>query len=409
MVNVPQRTAVLVLPSEGYRISDYIEAAARVDVEVIVATDAHHGLAEDMGAQLIPIDFSRPEDSARRIAGARPHIDAVVPIDDRGVAIAAGAAALRNLAHNAPEAIASTSDKATMRASLSGVVNQPDFAVVEQDADIAALAQGLGSSVIVKPVGLAGSIGVIRVDDSAGLTQAVDRVRSIQSEHGFPEDHRVLVETYVDGVEVAVEGLITNGDWDTLAIFDKPDLLTGPYFPETHYVTPSRLTTATLDTITHAARKAATHLGIRQGPVHAEFRVTPDGEIVLLELAARAIGGLCGRALRFGLNETSLEELILRNAVGERVRGTRLAPGASGVSMIPVPRGGMFEGIDGTDGALAVQHVTRVDVSGIAGRPVRPLPEESTYLGFVFARASDPADVEAALRFAGAQLDVLVT
>lgn len=395
------RTMVLILPAEGYRIGDYVEAAAGMGVDVVVATDAHHGLAEDMGAELIPIDFANPHDAATRIAAASPQFEAIVPIDDRGVGIAAQAAEIRRLPHNRPDAVAGTRDKAELRRRLDGVVAQPAFWVVEDGAPL----PELGGPVVVKPVGLAGSIGVIRVDRTDDLASTVERVRGIQRRHGYPQHHPLLVEEFVDGDEVAVEGLVTSGRWTTLAVFDKPSPLDGPYFPETHYVTPSRRSDAAR--IDEAAAAAVTALGIETGPVHAEFRVQDD-RVVLLELAARPIGGLCGRALRFGLADTPLEELIIRNALGEEVRGTRMAPGASGVSMIPVPSAGTFDGIDGVEAAQSIPHVTSVDVSPLVGRTVEPLPDDSTYLGFVFARADTAEAVEQALRSAVDRLEVRI-
>lgn len=402
-----RRTAVFIIPAEGYRVDDFIDAARRLGVRIVVATDAHHGLAEDMGAELIPIDFDRPADGARRIAAYPYELHAVIPIDDRGVEMAAGAAEFRDLAHNSPETAAVARDKAESRRRLDGIVAQPKFELAEVESDVEEVVAGFDGPVVVKPLGLAGSMGVIRVDVPDRAPGVAARVRNIAAKHGFAPDGPVLIESFVEGPEVAVEGLVTDGSWDTLAIFDKPDRLDGPYFAETHYVTPSRHPTISLSEIEQTAALAARALGIRQGPVHAELRLTSDG-VVLIELAARSIGGLCGRALRFGLSDTSLEEILIRNALGERVRGTRLAPGASGVTMIPVPRPGVFGGLSGVAEALATEHVTDVEVGRMIGREVMPLPEESTYLGFVFARADTPDAVERALRTATARLEVRI-
>ena len=395
----------LIVPSEAYRADDWIQAARRLGVEIAVATEAHHSLAEDMGPNVIPVDFDDPEGSALRIASSSLPIGAILAIDDRGVRMAARAARLRGLAHNPVGTADATKDKAALRQRLEGVVRQPRFVVLEAHQS-GRDALSLGVPVVVKPVDQAGSVGVIRVDDPDRLQETVERVRKIATDQGAHPDSPVLVERYVPGPEVAVEGMVTGGRWDTLAVFDKPDPLEGPYFTETQYVTPSRLTEEVLDAIEAAAARAASTLGLVRGPAHAELRVG-DG-VVLLELASRPIGGLCGRSLRFGLADTPLEELLIRNALGVRVRGTRLAPGASGVSMIPVPTKGVFLGIDGLEAARAVEHITAIDVSPITGRPVAPLPEESTYLGFVFARAPHPEQVETALRAACAALAVRI-
>ena len=403
-----KQTTAFILPSEAYRIDDFIEAAGRLGVDVVVATDAHHALAEDMGARLVPIDFDDPADAAIRIAGASAHMDAIVSVDDRGVEVAAAAAELRQLSHNPPSAVAATRNKATARRALDGIVEQPPFRVVNETDDLAGVWEQLGGPVVVKPTGLAGSIGVSRANSLTELIATVAQTRAIQSAHGYLAETPLLVERFIAGPEIAIEGLLTAGTWDTLAVFDKPDPLEGPHFAETIYVTPSRLSPALLEAIESAAAAACGALGLLHGPIHAEFRIADNGP-VLLELAARPIGGLCGRALRFGLADTSLEELIIRNALGERVRGTRLAPGASGVAMLPVPVTGTFTGINHVAEAQAISGVTAVEVSRIAGRLVAPVPEESTYLGFVFARGDTPDAVETSLRLAVDTLDIVIT
>ena len=353
---------------------------------------------------MIPIDFDDLEESARRIAASRLPIEGVLPIDDRGVRVGARAAHLRGLVHNPVETADSTRNKAALRRHLAGIVPQPEFAVLEADQPGRA-ARWIGSPVVVKPTTLSGSAGVIRVDDLAQLDATVERVRRIASDHDGAPDAPILVERYLPGSEVAVEGMMTGGDWDTLAVFDKPDPLEGPYFAETLYVTPSRLAPDVLSEVEGVAALAARALGIVRGPVHAELRISDQP--YLLEIASRPIGGSCGRSLRFGLADTPLEELLLRNALGVRVRGTRLAPGAAGVSMIPVPTRGVFAGI-GIAQALEVPYITDVEVNRLMGREVRPLPEESTYLGFVFARARTVQQVETALRTACARLEIRI-
>ena len=395
----------LVVPSEAYRIDDWMQAAGRLGVEIAVATEAHHSLAEDMGAAMIPVDFEDPEGSALRIAASSLPIRAIIPIDDRGVPMAARAAALRGLAHNSVDAADTTRDKGRMRKRLQGVIDQPPFVLLEpHGAGGEALSVGL--PLVVKPVGLSGSVGVIRVDERRRIDETVERVRNIAADRGASPDP-LLVERYVPGAEVAVEGMVTDAHWETLAVFDKPEPLEGPYFPETHYVTPSRLPHEVLERIDLTCARAVRSLGIVRGPAHAELRVSTD-RVVLLEIASRPIGGLCGRSLKFGLTDTPLEELLIRNALGIRVRGTRLSPGASGVSMIPVPTPGVFAGIEGIEVALEVDHVTGVEVNRLAGRLVAPLPDESTYLGFVFARAPTPGEVERALRTASEVLQVMI-
>jgi biotin carboxylase len=285
-------------------------------------------------------------------------------------------------------------------------VPQPRFAVVHPGDEVAALAGEVGLPCVVKPVSLSAGRGVIRAEDGEAAGAAARRIRAMMSEADEDPNGRLLVEAYVPGGEVAVEGLLRGGQLDVLAVFDKPDPLEGPYFEETIYVTPSRLPASTLVRIERATGDAAAALGLVEGPIHAELRVDDD-QLTVLELAARSIGGLCSRSLRFGLG-TSLEELILRHALGLSLRGLRREAAASGVMMIPIPRAGTLEQVGGQDEARAVRGIVGVELSVHPGRPVRPLPEGDRYLGFLFARAETPAAVEAALREAHRCLDIVI-
>ena len=147
-------------------------------------------------------------------------------------------------------------------------------------------------------------------------------------------------------------------------------------------------------------------LRLREGPVHAELRVGRDGRPAVIEVAARSIGGLCARALRFGAG-VSLEEVILRHAVGAGLDGLRREAHASGVMMLPIRAAGVLEKVAGQADALAVPGVVGLEISIARGRALVPLPEGDRYLGFVFAGPT-PEDVELALRRAEAALDVVV-
>jgi biotin carboxylase len=255
---------------------------------------------------------------------------------------------------------------------------------------------------VVKPLGLSGSTGVIRVDDAEAAPATFERVRAIAGDPAAP----LLVERFVAGPEVAIEGLLRGGALEVLAVFDKPDPLDGPYFEETIYVTPSRHPTGDLAEVRRLAQQACTALGLTEGPVHAEARLSPEGP-VLLEVAARTIGGLCARTLRFGAG-VSLEELILRHALGLPTEGLVREDVAAGVMMLPIPATGTLRQVGGQDEARAVPGVVGLEITVPKGRAVRTLPEGDRYLGFLFARGDTPADVEAALRSAHACLDVVV-
>jgi biotin carboxylase len=364
----------------------------------------------DMGDRALVLDLADPEAAAATVveAAGRHPLDAVVAVDDQGVLVGALAAARLGLAHNPPEAVAATRDKAAMRTALAtaGTVRQPAFAIVPPGSDVVTAAAGVGFPCVVKPVSLSASRGVIRVDDPALAAAAGERVRAIVADATGAGDAPLVVERYIEGTEVAVEALLRGGRLEVLAVFDKPDPLTGPYFEETLYVTPSRLPAATQDRVVEAVAGAAAAIGLVEGPVHGELRIDAQGQPWLLEVAARSIGGLCSRALRFGAG-VSLEELILRHALGLPLDPVREAA-ASGVMMLPIPTAGTLVEVRGQEAARAVPGVAGLELSILPGRPVRPLPEGDRYLGFLFARAGTPEAVEAALRGAHACLEVVV-
>ncbi len=403
-------TALLVLPTTAYRVSDYLDAAAALGVEVAVASEEDQALADQMGERFLRIDLHRPEWSADRIV-ERSHsqaIDAIVPVDDQGVLVAALAARRLGLAHNPPHAVALTRNKAGMRRAMKlRGVPQPDFRVVEGGDDPAALAGEIGLPVVIKPLSLNASRGVIRVDEPSAVTATAERVRRIVAVAGGNPQEPILVEEYVPGQEVAVEGLLRRGEMESLAVFDKPDPLVGPYFEETMFVTPSRLHPEMVDEVLAVTRMAVSALGLLEGPIHAELRV--DGSTVrLVEVASRPIGGLCARSLRFGMMGTTLETVLLRHALDLPAAGVRRSLQASGVLMIRIPRAGRLMGVEGVDEALGIDGVTGVELSVSTGTYLMPVPEGGRYLGFVFASAKRPDEVEAALRSADDLISVRI-
>lgn len=408
-----RRRIVLVLPTETYRAEAFFTAAAALDLEIVVATEAAPPLAPEMESRLVVVDLDEPQRSARAIAavGERTPIDGIVGVDDQGVLLAAHAAELVGLAHNPPDAVAATRDKIDLRQILTAwSVPQPDHAVLPGDAtasDIVTILRRIGTPVVLKPVTLSASTGVIRADTAAQAIAAEARIRDILVAHGRTRGEPLLVESFVSGPEVSVEGLLRGGTLEILALFDKPDRLDGPFFEETIYTTPSRLPERHQRAIADVSAAACRALGLREGPVHAEVRLRDsEPDPVVLEVAARSIGGLCSRTLRFGAG-ISLEEVILRHALGEPSDSLGRDT-ASGVMMLPIPASGRLRAINGIEKAAAVPGIVDVELSAPIGSHIQQLPEGGRYLGFVFARADTPAEVETALRRAHEHLDIEV-
>ena len=388
---------LLVLPTTTYRAADFIRAASALGASVIVATEDEPPL---LAERAVRVDLDDPEGAAAAMVDRddRLPVDAVVAVDDRGVVPAAHAAARLGLPHNPPDAVAATRDKAELRLRLAAAeVAQPEFELLRDDAR-----PSLPYPLVLKPLDRSGSTGVIRADDEDGALEAVARIRRIVND----PTATVLAERFVPGVEVSVEGLLRDGRLDVLAVFDKPDALDGPYFEETIYVTPSRLDARVLRELGRVTADGCRAVGLTEGPIHAEARIDGD-RIVLIEVAARSIGGLCARALSFGAG-VSLEELILRHALGLPIEDLERAPGASGVMMLPIPSSGTLREVAGREEALAVVGIAGLDITIPPGRAVQALPEGDRYLGFLFARGDTPAMVEAALREASSRLAVRI-
>lgn len=416
---------VLVLPSTTYRATDFLDAARSLGAEVVVASDGSQALKATMGAGALTVPVDDPDRAGDRIAAHAETgpIDAVIGVDDRGVRAATAAALRLGLPHNPPDAVIAAARKDRQRTALGVAgVPQPEFVIVggseavaaAEDAGgagvtsgtsgaeaVAAAAERVGLPCVVKPTSRSGSQGVLRADTVAEAVEAAARTRAIVAAAGDDPDQPLLVEAFAPGAEVAVEGLLRRGALEVLAVFDKPDHPDGPTFEETVYVTPSRLPDAALTRLEAVVADAAAALGLVEGPIHAEARVDPDtGTVRVLELAARSIGGLCSRALRFGAG-VSLEELVVRHALGldaDPADRPRRELSAAGVLMLPIPERGVLEGVDGVDDARAIPGVQGVEISIGPGQEVVPVPDGDRYLGFAFARGPTPADVEASLR-----------
>ncbi|MEN8197860.1 MAG: ATP-grasp domain-containing protein, partial [Pseudomonadota bacterium] len=280
------------------------------------------------------------------------------------------------------------------------------FRTIDLERPLMPQLAGLAYPCVIKPLAMSASRGVIRADSRKALVQAALRVGRIVAKEPDPlERRRLLVETFIPGFEVAVEGLLTAGTLEVLAIFDKPDPLDGPHFEETYYITPSRLDPTVQTGIRDCVETACRAYGLREGPVHAECRINRDG-IWILELAARTIGGLCSRLFQFGVGY-SLEELVLFHAIGAPQKPVA-DPGAAGVLMIPIPKAGVLRRVEGVRAAAAVPYIEEVVIQVREGYELVPLPEGSSYLGFIFCRAPDPQSAEAALRRSHAELNVVI-
>jgi biotin carboxylase len=395
---------LLFAAATGYQIRAFAEAAARMGVDVTLVADHCDRMEELWGHRAIAVRFDRLPAAVESLRGMRAdglHFDGIAAVGDLPAVLAAETAEAMGLAFHPAAAARACHDKYLARQlyQAAGLL-LPRFFRVALDVDPHAEAVRAPYPCVLKPLGLSASRGVIRANNPAEFVAAFERIRKIGEKH-------LQVESYIPGCEFAVEGLVTEGRFQPLALFDKPDPLTGPFFEETIYVTPSREPAAVQQALIETTARAVRALGLRHGPVHAELRYNEQGAWIL-ETHARPIGGLCARALQFKLTPAGmpvlLEELILRHALGEDVSTARLDGPASGVMMIPIPKGGIYQSVDGAERAAAVPGIADVAITAKVGQRLVPLPEGSSYLGFIFARGESPEMVEARLRQSHAEL-----
>jgi biotin carboxylase len=378
------KRVLLLATTTGYQIRAFGEAAEKLGVRLVFATDRCDRLEDPWWDHAIPVRFHDEEKSvASIVAGVNgAAIDGVLAVGDRPTIVAAHAAAALGVPGNPPEAACASRNKLASRMALKAAgLPVPWFLAVHAFDAASVLVDHVPFPCVVKPLALSGSRGVIRANAAHDV---------------------LLIESFIPGREYALEGVLEHGTLRTFAIFDKPDPLDGPFFEETIYVTPSALSGDRQSQVSATVARAAHALGLRHGPVHAEVRVNESG-VYVLEVAARPIGGLCSRALRF-TGDASLEEVLLRHAMGQDITGYVREPSASGVMMIPIPRRGVLKGVEGIDDARSVTGVDDVRITAKPDQLLVPLPEGSSYLGFIFAHAERASAVEAALREAHSRL-----
>jgi hypothetical protein len=406
---------LLCATTTGYQTRSFDEAAASLGIELVLATDRCDHLDDPWQDRAIAVRYHDDRAACEAVVDGlqgRP-LNGVIAVGDRPVVLAAMVAERLGLPWHEVAGARASRDKRLFKACLTQAALPVPWSRVVPLEPPASLLEGVPWPCVVKPLVLSGSRGVIRADDPAALMAAIARIGRILREPDVlalrdPAASFLQIEAFVPGFEVAVEGVLERGELRVLAVFDKPDALDGPYFEETMYLTPTARAESRQLAIVAAVTQAAAAAGLRHGPIHAECRVD-DGVVVVLEVAARPIGGLCARALRFERPDgapASLEALLLTAALGDSLVGWRRAAGASGVLMMPIPRGGVLREVSGADAARRVRHVDDVVVSAKIGQRLEALPEGASYLGFVFASAPASVAVESALRAAQACLDV---
>ena len=424
----PSRRLLLFTNKLGYQTRSFDEAARKYGAEIVYVTDRCHRLEDPWGDRAIPVHFESPQAAAANVLEALRgnRIDGIVALGDRPVVAAAYAARELGITYNHPAAVEACRSKLRMREVFRKAgLRTPWFRAITLDPLPEPALFGITYPCVLKPLSLSASQGVIRANNREEFIAAAQRIRKLLESPEIRATReanldQILVEGYIPGREVAVEGLVTEGVLRTLAILDKPNPLEGPYFEESIYVTPSVLPEAQQRAIRKCAEESARALGLTHGPLHAEFRVhyqgVEDEGVWPLEIAARPIGGLCARALCFIEDDRfesdkkvkgasiGLEELLLRHAMSLPGSDWTRERQAAGVMMIPVPSSGTLEKIDGQEAARATPGITELLITARLHDYIAAWPEGSSYLGFLFAKAGRPEEAEQALRRAHGKL-----
>lgn len=399
---------LLLAPHNSYRIAPYLHAAKELGIEVTIASAGKHSLVSEISEGL-HIDFSEPGAAVALLHAAHQltPFSAVLGSDDHSVELASQVAQTLGLPHNPPGAAAIARRKDKARACLQAAgVNIPAHLRIDLKQSLANQITNIPYPCVLKPLAMSASRGVIRVDDEEGFLKAAARIETILRDTTHEEEGRyLLVEEYIEGIEVAYEGMLDKGELQQLALFDKPDALQGPYFEETYYITPSRHSKSQQQAV-HKTVAAACHgYGLQQGPVHAELRIDAQDRVWVMEVAARTIGGECARLVELATGQR-LETLVLAQALGRDVP-QKLFSGGAGVLMIPIPKAGILRRVEGTLDAQSIKGIEELVISVREGHELVPVPDGSSYLGFIYAVAEDAQQAEQALREAHAKLNIV--
>ena len=409
-INNDAPCVLIIAPHGSYRTFAFIKAAEKLAINTLIASDGKHSLIS-VYAQGIHLDFTQPDSLYTQLLGSVQgyNVVGVIATDDYTTELAARIAQTLDLPHNDPNAVLLTQRKDLAREQLEKHnVSKPRHWRLDRQSDINSQLSEIIYPVVVKPVALSGSRGVIRANDQAELLNAIDRISQLlNSMNDLSQDAQrfLLVEAFIDGDEFAVEGMLYQGELSLLTIFDKPEPLNGPYFEENYYISPSKLSSQVQQQIKGVLQQACDAYGLSEGPIHAECRIR-DGQVYIIEVAARTIGGLCARLLNVGTGH-SLEEIVLQHAIGQPL-AIKPQQQAAGVLMIPIPKAGILKRVEGMLAAQAVEYIEEINIQIREGHELIPLPDGSSYLGFIFAYADTTEEVEHALRTAHAHLDFVI-
>tara|TARA_B100000029_G_scaffold205290_1_gene203248 strand:- start:93 stop:1346 length:1254 start_codon:yes stop_codon:yes gene_type:complete len=405
---------ILIIPSASYRTGPFMNAIKKLDLKVLVISDKSQVFSGKYPDNLIIINFNHWKDKSVEISkwAKNNGLKAVIGVDEESIVLAANLSNFLNVDHNSIESVLLTKNKYLMRTELKKTgLCSPWFKIFSIYESSNKIINEISFPCVIKPTFLSGSRGVMRVNTKKELSEGIKTLNELLSldelrKRGGKQSDYIMIEEYIPGKEVAIEGIVSEGKLTMLAIFDKPELLEGPTFEETIIVTPSVLTKKIQYSLLETLQVVVKALGIVKGPVHAEARINKNGNYIL-ECASRSIGGLCSKVLEFQ-GGISLEELILRSYLGRNIEKSKLIGNARGVMMMPTEKKGILKEIGGVKDALVVNGVTDLQITVKPGEKLQPLPKGDRYLGFIFAEGNDQEFVINALKNAWSKIEIVL-
>ena len=405
---------ILIIPSASYRTGPFMNAIKKLDLKVLVISDKSQVFSGKYPDNLIIINFNHWKDKSVEISkwAKNNGLKAVIGVDEESIVLAANLSNFLNVDHNSIESVLLTKNKYLMRTELKKTgLCSPWFKIFSIYESSNKIINEISFPCVIKPTFLSGSRGVMRVNTKKELSEGIKTLNELLSldelrKRAGKQSDYIMIEEYIPGKEVAIEGIVSEGKLTMLAIFDKPELLEGPTFEETIIVTPSVLTKKIQYSLLETLQIVVKALGIVKGPVHAEARINKNGNYIL-ECASRSIGGLCSKVLEFQ-GGISLEELILRAYLGRNIEKSKLIGNARGVMMMPTEKKGILKEIGGVKDALVVNGVTDLQITVKPGEKLQPLPKGDRYLGFIFAEGNNQEFVINALKNAWSKIEIVL-
>ena len=381
------KKVLLVIPEKSYKSNDFVLAAKKLKIPFSIITDSQQ-VSERLSDNIIVYNFQ--EDISLDVLEKLKDITHVLPVDHSSLEFAAKLRDLLSATGNSYASVMNAMDKYKSRIIFNEVTEvKIKNAYINNPKDLITFMSKFNIGVL-KPTRGTASNKVIKVTQ-----QNMDQLL-IQNIIKDCNENELIIEEFIEGDEYAFEGMLIDSKLSKFVVFEKPLAFVEPYFEESIYITPSNLSNEIIESVQKRLEKACQKLGLTNGPIHAEFKIS-NNEVFLIEINPRMIGGLCSRCLSFGLFKQSLEELILLSFSAGKFKQVELLSNYVGVLMLPVPKNGKFISINHNE-IMEIENVSSVDITVSKNTLLQMPPNGERYLGFVFSQGENKSVVMRALK-----------